>query len=299
MTTPDDPTPVDPTATDAWPPSADLPPPAVSAAPAPPRPSTDTARWGRHPAVRVVTLAFGGLLTILVLTIGGLGVANGLVRTSDTDSLVLDGPVRRVEIRVDGRVSVQPGPADEATVSWRATFGLERPDVTTTLDDGLLTVRVRCGEGISLVCDTRVELAVPPDASLSVEGLGVEVRDIDGDVDVDSGAGEVELTRLSGRIDASVGGGTLLGRDLTSDEVRASTGAGTVEIDFDRAPHLVEAVAGAGAVIIGLPPGDETYRVDAEAATAGRSVDVRTDPTSDRVIRAHAGAGAVEVRYRA
>lgn len=290
MTAPPDPT------------TPDLRPPAGSGGPAlapSPRPSIDSARWGRHPAVRVMALALGGLITVVALALGGLAAANALVRTSESGSTVLDGPVRRVEVRVDGRVSVRPGTADRATVTWRTTFGLDRPDITHTLVDGLLTVRLRCGEGVSFVCDTRVDLTIPPDASLSIDGLGIEVRDIDGDVDIDSGAGQVTLTRVSGRIDANVGGGAIVGRDLTSEEVRATAGAGSVEIGFDSAPRVVEVEAGAGAVVVALPPGDEAYRVDAESSASARTVEVRTDPTSDRVIRAHSGAGSVDIRYQA
>ena len=43
---------------------------------------------------------------------------------------------------------------------------------------------------------------------------------------------------------------------------------------------------------------DETYRVDADAGAGSDVVAVRTDMTSDRVIRANAGAGSVEVRYQ-
>lgn len=290
MTAPSDPAsaPARPTAEDG----------AATLAPSP-RPSVDSARWGRHPAMRVVALCLGGLITVVALALGGLAAANALVRTSESGFADLDGPIRRVEVRVDGRVSVRPGPADRSTVAWRTTFGLDRPDLTHTLVNGLLTVRLRCGEGVSFVCDTRVDLTIPREASLSVHGLGVDVRDIDGDLDIDSGAGQITLTRVSGRIDASVGGGSIVGRDLASEEVRATAGAGAVELGFDVAPRIVEAEAGAGSVVVGLPPGDETYRVDAESSTSARTIDVRTDPTSDRVIRAHSGAGSVDIRYQA
>ncbi len=255
------------------------------------------ATWGRHPLVRVPTLVVGGLITLLLLATGTYAVANVIVRTTETDSTTLTGEVRRAEVHVTGRVDISVGPADRVEIDRRSTFGVRRPRVTETLVDGLLTLRVECVGGISVVCANRVDLVVPADVSLTIHALGTTVADVTGDVEVDSGAGSVHLERLTGEIDVSVGGGSIDGTALRSARVQASAGAGSVDLSFAVPPEDVDASSGAGSVLVWLPEGDEAYRVDADAGAGSDVVTVKTDQTSDRIIRANAGAGSAEVHY--
>jgi hypothetical protein len=266
--------------------------------PAPSRPGSDPAPWGRHPLVRIPTLVVGGLITVIVLAVGAFVVANLLVRTTETDTTTLTGEVRRADVHVTGSVIVTTGPADRVEISRRSTFGVTEPRVTENLEDGLLTVRVECVGGLSVACTNRVELVVPADVSFTIDSLGAHISDIEGDVEINSGAGSVDLERLSGDLDVSVGGGSISGRDLRSARVQADAGAGSVELGFVTPPEDVDATSGAGSVLVWLPRGDETYRVDVDAGAGSDLATVRTDPTSDRIIRANAGAGSAEVHYQ-
>jgi hypothetical protein len=263
-----------------------------------PRTAVDPASWGRHPLVRIPTLVVAGLLTVVLLGGGTFVVANVLVRTTETDTTTLTGPVRRADIKVTGSVDVTTGRADRVEVARRSSFGVSRPDIVEELEDGLLTLRVECPGGISVICTNEVELVVPADVSLTIDAMGVDLSDVEGDVEVDSGAGSVHVARLSGDVDLSVGGGSIEARDLRSPRVRASAGAGSVELGFVVPPDDVDASSGAGSVTVWLPPGDDTYRVDADAGAGSDAVTVKTDMTSDRVVRANAGAGSAEVHYQ-
>lgn len=271
--------------------------PAEAEAP-PTRSTTNPAVWGRHPLVRIPTLVVGGVLVALLLGGGSFAVANLLVRTTETDTTVLTGEVRRADVRVTGSVEVTTGAVDRVEVSRRSSFGVTAPRTTVELTDGLLTVHVECVGGLSVICTNRVELVVPADVSLSISALGVDVSDVTGDVEIDSGAGSVDLERLGGELDISVGGGSVDGADLRSQRVQADAGAGSVDLAFATPPEDVEATSGAGSVRVWLPPGEEAYRVDVDAGAGSDVVTVRTDQTSDRVVRANAGAGNVEVRYQ-
>lgn len=283
--------------------TAVLPPPIAPApdpgpAPGPSGSPVNPAGWGRHPLVRIPTLIVGGLVTATLLAGITFAVANVLVRTTDTDTTTLTGEVRRADVHVTGNVTITTGPVDRVEISRRSSYGVTRPRITEELGDGLLTVRVECVGGLSVICTNDVELVVPAEVSFTIDALGVDLSDVEGDVEIDSGAGSVELARLSGEIDVNVGGGSIDAHDLRSTRVRASAGAGSVELGFVTPPEDVDATSGAGSVLVWLPPGEETYRVDADAGAGSDVVTVDTDQTSERVIRANAGAGSAEVHYQ-
>ena len=278
-----------------------IPPPPAPAppGPAPTRPApANPAAWGRHPLVRIPALIVGGLVTAALVALGAFALANVLVRTTETDGTTLTGEVRRADVHVTGNVTITTGAVDRVEISRRSSFGVSEPRVVETLEDGLLTVRVECVGGVSVICTNKVELVVPAAVSFTIEALGVDLSDVAGDVEIDSGAGSVDLARLSGDIDVNVGGGAIHARDLRSTRVRASAGAGSVELGFATPPEDVDATSGAGSVLVWLPPGEEAYRVDADAGAGSDVVTVNTDQTSDRVIRANAGAGSAEVHYQ-
>ncbi len=262
-------------------------------------PRADVARLGRHPLVRVPTLIVGGAIALVLLAVTTYAAASLLVRTTETDSTTFEDEVRRVDVKVTGRVTITARADQGAHIDRRSTFGVQRPRVTETLEDGLLRVRVQCPWGISVVCSNDVEIAVPADVSLLIDAMGVRVTDVTGDIEVVSGAGAVELDGVTGTVGVNVGSGSIAGRDLGSTRVRAAAGAGSVDLDFATPPDDVEATSGAGSVVVAVPPGDEVYRVDANAGAGDSVVTVARDPAGERVIRANAGAGSVEVRYSA
>jgi hypothetical protein len=53
----------------------------------------------------------------------------------------------------------------------------------------------------------------------------------------------------------------------------------------------------AGSVEVVVPRGSDAYLVDAGSSAGSSTVAVRTDPASDRTIRAHSSAGSVQVHY--
>lgn len=258
--------------------------------------SSSAARAGRHPVVRALALGLGGLLTIVLVAGAAYAAANVLVRTTETDTTTLEGEVVRAVISVDGSVELRAGPPGQVRVERRSTFGLSRPDITRTLEDGLLTVRVTCGD-LPGVCATHLDIDLPPEAEVSVTGDRIGVTGLHGRVEATSDGGSVELVDLDGTIDVRAGGGAVTGEGLRSDQVRASVGAGALDLGFARAPSDVDASSGAGSVVIVVPPDGQVYRVEATAGAGSREITVATDPTSPRRIRAGTGAGSVVVRY--
>lgn len=258
--------------------------------------ASSPARAGRHPAVRAVVLGLGGLLTVVVIGVATVTMASVLVRTTERDTQTLRGRIDSAVLRVSGELGVTSGPAGRVHIERRSDYGFSKPEVRQTLEDGVLTVRVSC-EGATVICDNRVDVELPPDVDVDVRADHAVIADVAGSVRVQNDGGTVELDGVTGPVDVRVGGGSVMGTDLASDDVRANAGAGAIELTFRRPPAVVDASAGAGHIQIEVPRSEEGYRVDASAGAGGTQVDVATDPNSDRTIRARAGAGGVEVRY--
>ena len=82
-----------------------------------------------------------------------------------------------------------------------------------------------------------------------------------------------------------------------ADDIRASSTAGDVRVEADRAPGRIEASTTAGGVTIVVPRGD--YRIDAGAGAGAVNLEGIADtPSSSRVIIASASAGDVTIRAR-
>ena len=221
-------------------------------------PPSAAAQAGRHRAVRVVAVVLGGLLTLAIVGGASLAAANLLVRATERDSRTVEGTITRARVVVEGSATIVAGPDGQARVDRTSTFGLSRPDITETLVDGLLTVRITCVGGV--ICTNRVTLTLPAATDVTVSAGDLRVSDITGPVEVDTDGGKVRLDGLSGPIDARVGGGEVLGTDLTSQEVRARVGGGHIALRFRTPPREVDAFSAAGAVEVILPRGEEAYR---------------------------------------
>lgn len=252
----------------------------------------------RRPWLRAMLFTLGGLMTVLALFWATTGVAGTLARTTERFTRTVDGDITAVEIRTVGSVRIRPGPPEQARTDAVLRFGLDRPSFNQRLDEGgVLQVRASCG-GVNFWCSVDLDLAVPADVPLRVRASSARLADLSGPVTVDGSAGDVHLDRLSGPLRLNLGAGEIEGQDLTSSDVRAGAGAGSVRLAFAEPPDDVEARTGAGEVEILVPRDGTTYRVEASAGAGDTQVSVRTDPDSERSIRADAGAGSARVGYR-
>lgn len=246
--------------------------------------------------LRAPLLVVGGLVAVVVLALATTTVASTLVRTTERTSRTFTGLISRVEVRASGRVEIAVGADDEVVVRRTLTFGLSRPRTVERRDGDTLVLKAGCA-GLMVDCDTTLRLTVPRDTEIDVAAEDTEISDVAGPISADSDTGAIVLDRVSGPLRLNVGAGAVEGTDLRSPEVVAGVGAGSVVLDFAAPPERVEARAGAGGVEISLPPGEESYAVDASAGAGETDIRVRTDPASARVIRADAGAGSAIVRY--
>ena len=149
------------------------------------------------------------------------------------------------------------------TVDVTTHGGLQSADHSETVDGDHLRLRSDCGLSVlSPSCGVDFVVHVPQHASLVAHGDGVSIN----------------LTGTSGDADVSINGGD-------------------VDMQFASSPHTVKARVSGGTVDVALPDDRTDYHVKASADGGSTHVDVRTDPSSDRLIDVKASGGSINVRY--
>jgi hypothetical protein len=254
-----------------------------------------------HRGARVVFLVLGGPLTAFLIVVGALAITGTLARQSESTQLAFGETIDRVQIDLThGSVTLRAGERSHVTGERVLTRGLQNPDVSERVDGRTLIIEARCFPLGNTWCDVSYVLDIPKSVDVAVDtAIGsVRVSDLEGSADLSSATGIVTVENASGSLRLDSGAGSIRATGLRSELVRASTGAGSVELAFAAPPRRVDADAGAGSVDIELPRDDTIYRVEDVANPDGNvRVSVSTDPTSEHVLRLESGAGSVTVRY--
>jgi hypothetical protein len=274
-----------------------------------------------RPRVSPWIIVLGSILLVCAVLTACSAAAAGAVRgillvTSPARETVTRqfavGAVPTVEINVDAaNVEVSSGASGQvsATLTKEAhaiTQSLARQDLDAiTLDTEQngdhVTIRVNSPDGVAVFGAGRrsIKLAVslPPSANITLDG----------------GAGNVEITGISGVMNVQVAAGNMTMRAMTlsgSSSVRASTG--NIEIQSALAPQTnLDLSASAGNVELTLPS-DTRAHVDATTSLGNADISgfphatdqansrnvLSTDlnPNPDSTITAHVSVGNLEIR---
>lgn len=230
-----------------------------------------------HIVLAVVSVVFA----LGVVGVGAMGLLSLLAREDVSHSREFATSPRRLDVLVDGRLTLSPSPDGRVHVRQRSSYSFRPPEVTEFVSADTLTLQARCGWW-------------PGSCG------------IDYDVEVPVGAlAEVYAESVTGDIDA---------RGLRGGRIDADSSSGTVALSFDVAPERVTATTSSGDVVVRVPPGVEAYRVETGGVRrlrpspggswrSGTNTDevqvrVREDSASDRLIEATTASGTVTVDYR-
>ncbi|MEW2403763.1 DUF4097 family beta strand repeat-containing protein [Streptomyces sp. NPDC046862] len=187
------------------------------------------------------------------------------------------------------------------------------PRVTWEMKGDRLKLRMKCS-GFVADCSAKHRIEVPRGVAVTVEdgdggitakgfkaaldiraGDGsVRVADSTGPLKVRTGDGSVRVSDTTGGLDLHTGDGSVRASGIESREVRASSGDGSVRLELDVVPDLVDTSSGDGSISIGLPR--EKYRVTTETGDGSVDVSVPRDESSDHVVAARTKDGSVTVR---
>jgi hypothetical protein len=209
-------------------------------------------------------------------------------------------PAATVEVHAAGSITVRRGTGERIVVTERIERSVSEPRRTSHRDGDRLELHSSCPSIVSSFCSVSYTIELPASTTLELRSVagGIRVEGIDGPIEARSTAGRVVIVGGVAPLVLHSSAGGIAVQASRSQQVDASSSAGTVEIDLTRAPDRVEASSSAGGVDLALPPGETPYAVDASTSAGGRDVQVRTDPSSPHRIHVTSSAGDITVRYR-
>jgi DUF4097 and DUF4098 domain-containing protein YvlB len=224
--------------------------------------------------------AAGAVVGVGLLAVGalvGLGLAGCRAigpNSTEVRSYQVTESVQRLNLRSkDGAIEVRGGDGP-VRVTETVTYRGSNPSTSHTVEDGTLNLRNEdCGD-----CSVSYLVQVPAGTA----------------VDVQTSAGKVSLSGLTGDVTVDTSAGEIDGTGLRSAHTSAHGRAGKITLGYDAAPSTVDARTSAGEVDISLPGGGP-YAVDASTTAGSTRIGVPTDPAASRRITAHTTAGEIVI----
>jgi hypothetical protein len=250
----------------------------------------------RH--IRVLWIVIGSMFTVITIGFGTAQAVAGLAHEERDERAVVEGAVRVLEVEAAGSITVIGTHArDRVTIDEHVSDGLQRPDRSIRKEGDRLVVRGQCGHFLGTWCSDDFVIRVPRGVRVVANGDGIDVRGTRGGVDLTSHGGTIEVRDVRGPVRLSSHGGGIDARGLRARRVEATDYGGSIDLVFAVPPVRVDASSHGGDVMVAVPDGAVSYRVDTSSGGGSESTGVRTDPDSDRVIEAGSYGGDVTVRY--
>jgi len=94
---------------------------------------------------------------------------------------------------------------------------------------------------------------------------------------------------------AHSGNGSVSGADVRAASFQATTGDGSVHVEWATAPKTVVATTGNGSIHLTVPKGSGPYHVEANTGLGSQHVNVPVDSTASATITVRSGDGSVTV----
>jgi hypothetical protein len=247
--------------------------------------------------VKVTWVLVGSVFTVATIGFGTVQAVAGLAHEERDVRTVVRDPVRVVDIEADGTVTVVGGAAGPITVDEHVSRGLQAPKRSLRVDGDRLTVRGTCSAFPQTFCSDDITVRVPSTVRVVADGLGIQVTGVRGGTYVESHGDDIDVESLGGTVRLRSHGGSVSAIGLRAATVDADSSGGDVSLSFTRSPQRVDANSSGGDVNLVLPDRPVAYRVEASASGGSADTDIRTDPTSPRLLRATSSGGGITIRY--
>ncbi|BEP13732.1 hypothetical protein acdb102_20430 [Acidothermaceae bacterium B102] len=245
---------------------------------------------------RRTLLTLGTPFSLLFIGYGALAIVNaiGLTHYSQTWTEVPQAQTLTVKANV-GSVHLEPSPDARVHVTVRGLYSLSKPRVAVSSSADGVTINGSCSTFAVIACTENIVVQVPATFAVTASSSGGDVRatGLTGALRLSSSAGDVHDDGATGSLTMTSTAGDVVGTDLGSASVIASSSAGDVSLRFVAAPTKVEAGSSAGDVTLRVP--DVSYAVTVGTSGGDQHVSIRTDPSAARTIDAHSSAGDVSI----
>ncbi|MEU0145782.1 DUF4097 family beta strand repeat-containing protein [Streptomyces sp. NPDC006288] len=236
---------------------------------------------------------------LLVAALSGCGSANAEGAPTEHKSFAFGGKSLTIDAE-NSALELVPADVERIEVTRRVdgwVFLGNGPDPVWKLKGDKLTLGVKCSAMISN-CEARHEVKVPRGVALSVEGDNgkVTAAGFTTRLKISADNGGISVRDTSGPLELRSDNGSVVAERVSGSSVVARSANGEIRLGFTRVPALVDTVSDNGRIDIGLPPGQDTYAVSAEADNGNVSVDVPRSDSSEHVVKARSDNGEVTVR---
>ncbi|MGV9269727.1 DUF4097 family beta strand repeat-containing protein [Kitasatospora sp. NPDC003701] len=232
--------------------------------------------------------------TVGALVIAGIGV--GVLGACAPGEHFTDDSVRSERItavRLDssaGSVVVRGTEgATRVSVHRSVDYEADRPGETARVEGGVLVLG-GCGRGCSVSYTVEVPAGLPIDGR-TTDG-SVRLSRV-GAVNVSTESGSVTLDDVAGPTEVRTTDGSISGRGLNGDRIRAQTGNGRIELSPAEAQD-VTAKTSNGAITLTVPPA--SYRVSASTDNGRKDIGVAADADGRFRLDLSTSNGAITVR---
>jgi hypothetical protein len=176
--------------------------------------------------MKLALIIIGSTIGVLAGLAGAVYGATQAFDTTKTDTQTFSQPVEHVVIEVDaGDLEVAQG---DRTIEVRETrhYLFDSPELSRSVEDGVLTLRGECDGVLFAVCETDYRVEIP-------EGVTVELR---------THAGDIEAEGIDARrIDARSNVGDVRIEATRRADVEARTNVGDVEVRTPAGTYDVDA----------------------------------------------------------
>lgn len=201
-----------------------------------------------------------------------------------------------------GTITVETGNVTQIALTYTEHYQLKKPTVTSSVSASGLQLTAKCPGGLfGSNCAINYVLTVPITAALTLHtGDGaIHVSGSTAALSLDTGDGAIEFDNVTGDVGARTGNGAISGTQVSSKNVHASTGDGSIHIDWSVAPTTVVATSGDGTIHLVVPQGSGPYATSTHTGDGSVHVSVVSDSNAASLITAETGDGSITIGYPA
>lgn len=176
---------------------------------------------------------------------------------------------------------------------------LRKPRPVERLQGQTLVLRDGCPRsGVTIFCDGRYDLRLPPDLDLTVVNRsgGVQTSALPGPLDLRADNAGITVDGATGLLRLQTSNGAITAANLRSTDVRARTSNDGVTLGFLVAPGRVDARTSNAGIHVTVPANSGPYAVQQHTSNGRTGIDVKTDPAASRKLILRTSNGDIAVQ---